>query len=116
MRPTYPLTCFLLEPADEEQSTVFVRRGANGRIRTYDLGGYSDHFVTLTHSLVKRPVVEEVMQFWRANRGLLFNVQDEMGDHWVGAFTARPRKFHIDGPWYDVIVKLVRYEPSEGGL
>lgn len=115
MRPTYPLIGAYLEP-QEPESTVVRLRSASGRIRTYDLGEFSDHDVTLTHSMIKKPTVDEVMDFWRANRGGLFNVEDGLGESWVGAFAGRPHRVHKGGPWYDLIVQLVRYNPVEGGL
>ncbi|MEZ5571162.1 MAG: hypothetical protein R3E64_03985 [Halioglobus sp.] len=115
MRPTYPLTCFLLEPQAPE-STVQVRRGASGRIRTYDLGTFSDAITTITHSAVKIETWNEVFEFWKANRGQLFNVIDHLGDHWIASFLGKPDKQHIDGIWYYVVVKVVRYDPREGGL
>jgi hypothetical protein len=105
----------LLEPSEPE-TTVTVRRSASGRIRTYDLGSFSDSPVVLTHSLIKQPEIDAVIDFWRANRGQLFNVEDHLGDYWVAAFLGKPQKVHVDGLWYDLIVKLVRYDPAEGGL
>lgn len=115
MRPTYPLTRFLLEPSQGDSSVV-QRRSDSGRVRTYDLGVYTDHAVTLTHSLLRSAVVEEVMDFWRANRGQLINVESDMGEYWVGAFLARPRREHVDGHWWNLVVEMMRYAPEEGGL
>lgn len=115
MRPTYPLIGAYIEP-QEPEPTVVRQRATSGRIRTYDLGSYSDHEVTLTHSMIKSPTVAEVMAFWRENTGRMFNIEDGLGESWVAGFLGRPHRIHQGGPWYDLIVKVVRYDPTEGGL
>lgn len=115
MRPTYPLTCFKLD-ASEPDSTVEVQRSASGRARVYDLGQYTDQPITLTHSLIRIADVALIEAFYRANRGQLFNLNTDLGDHWIAAFTAKPARTHEGGPWYTVLVSLMRYDPREGGL
>ena len=117
MRPTYPLTCALIEEEEPEQSVV-VRRARNGRIRIYDLGEFSDQRATFTHFMIDRGTVEYVMDFWRANRNSLFNINTELGDQLVAAFAGKPQKVREQdhGPWYNLVVKLVLYDPAEGGL
>lgn len=116
MRPAYPLTQFLLEH-EAAETTVVRRRAASGRIRTHDLGSFSDHAVKVTHCMIKWPQVELVMDLWRDNRGQLFDVfHAEMNQHWVGGFLGKPDPQHVEGPWYDLVVTMVRYDPREGGL
>lgn len=115
MRPTYPLVCALIEPQEPEPVTL-VKRAGNGRIRTYDLGSFTDYIARYTHSGVDQATVDKVKQFEKRNRGLQFNLENSMGQFLVASFHRRPWPVHIEGPLFDLHVEFVIYDPTEGGL